>query len=79
MTWFTVEDAPTTWRRRQDMRLVDGSALPWLCGGRSGARGIEAAADAGDPAMVRLRENGTVQAVRAAHDWTSEHRLLLEP
>jgi hypothetical protein len=40
-------------------------------------RGIDAAADAGEPAMVRLRENGTVDAVRAAYDWTYGHRDLL--
>lgn len=41
-------------------------------------RGIEAAADAGDAAMIHLRERGTVDDVRAAHDWTSDHRRLLE-
>lgn len=40
-------------------------------------RGIEAAAGAGEPAMVRLRELGTVDVVRAAHDWTRDHRDLL--
>ncbi|MBB5911630.1 hypothetical protein BJY24_000497 [Nocardia transvalensis] len=37
-------------------------------------RGIESAADNGDPAMVNLRNSGAVDAVRAAYDWTSEHR-----
>jgi hypothetical protein len=41
-------------------------------------RGIEAAARAGDPAMIRLRDSGTVKAVRAAHDWTHDHRDLLQ-
>jgi len=37
-------------------------------------RGIEAAAERGEPAMVRLRETGAADAVRAAYDWTYEHR-----
>jgi hypothetical protein len=41
-------------------------------------RGIETAADAGDAAMIRLRALGTVDEVRAAHDWTHAHRRLLE-
>ncbi|MFG1606503.1 phosphotransferase [Actinoplanes sp. NPDC049265] len=41
-------------------------------------RGIDAAADAGDAAMIRLRRLGTVNAVRAAHDWTRDHRALFE-
>ncbi|MEV4759336.1 hypothetical protein AB0J86_30160 [Micromonospora sp. NPDC049559] len=40
-------------------------------------RGIEAAARAGEPALIRLHELGTVQAVRAAYDWTHDHRDLL--
>jgi aminoglycoside phosphotransferase (APT) family kinase protein len=40
-------------------------------------RGIDAAAEAGDPAMVRLRDRGTVEAVRAAYDWTGGHRDVL--
>ncbi|MEV6850626.1 GNAT family N-acetyltransferase [Actinoplanes sp. NPDC051411] len=40
-------------------------------------RGIDAAAEAGEPAMVRLRERGTVEDVRAAYDWTSDHRDVL--
>ncbi|MCO8271089.1 hypothetical protein M1L60_10840 [Actinoplanes sp. TRM 88003] len=40
-------------------------------------RGIESAADTGDPAMVRLRDSGTVESVRAAHDWTRDHHDLL--
>ncbi len=37
-------------------------------------RGIEAAAERGEPAMVRLRDTGASRAVRAAHDWVAEHR-----
>jgi hypothetical protein len=37
-------------------------------------RGIEAAAGAGVPAMLRLRDAGVVGAVRAAYEWTLEHR-----
>jgi phosphotransferase family enzyme len=40
--------------------------------------GIDAAADAGEPAMVRLRERGAVDEVRAAYEWTSQHRSVLE-
>jgi hypothetical protein len=41
-------------------------------------RGIAAAADAGDPAMSRLRDLGAVDEVRDAHDWTQQHRGVLE-
>jgi hypothetical protein len=41
-------------------------------------RGIEAAADAGEPAMARLRELGAAAEVRAAYRWTAEHRGVLE-
>jgi len=41
-------------------------------------RGIEAAAEAGEPAMVRLRDGGTARAVCAAYHWTDEHRQVLE-
>ncbi|WP_406452939.1 phosphotransferase [Streptomyces sp. NBC_00876] len=51
-------------------RIVD-SVLWWQdrC-----ARGIEAAAGRGDPAMIRIRESGVVEEVRAAHRWVSDHR-----
>ncbi|WP_203896221.1 phosphotransferase [Actinoplanes xinjiangensis] len=42
-------------------------------------RGILAAAGAGDPAMIRLRDDGIAEQVRAAHEWTSQHRAALEP
>lgn len=41
-------------------------------------RGIEAAAAAGDPAMIRLRDGGAARSVRAAHDWVAGHRTELE-
>ncbi|WP_367318576.1 phosphotransferase [Streptomyces sp. HUAS ZL42] len=41
-------------------------------------RGIEAEADAGDVAMVRLREAGVVREVQAASQWVSDHRGELE-
>ncbi|MFC6023777.1 phosphotransferase [Plantactinospora solaniradicis] len=41
-------------------------------------RGIAAGAAANDPAMVRLRALDAVDGVRAAHQWTAEHRLTLE-
>lgn len=41
-------------------------------------RGIDSAAAAGVPAMMLLRERGTVAEVRAAHDWTAAHRDRLE-
>jgi hypothetical protein len=41
-------------------------------------RGIDAGAAAGEPAMVGLRERGTVAEVRAAYEWTSRHRSVLE-
>jgi hypothetical protein len=40
-------------------------------------RGIAEKAAAGEPAMVRLRDLGTVEAVRAAYDWTAAHRSTL--
>jgi hypothetical protein len=41
-------------------------------------RGIEAAADAGEPAMLRLRELGAAAEVRAAYRWTAQHRAAIE-
>jgi hypothetical protein len=37
-------------------------------------RGIEAAADSGDLAMIRLRDAGAVTEVREAYQWVSDHR-----
>lgn len=41
-------------------------------------RGIESQAEAGNPAMIRLRESGASAEVRAAHAWTESHRSTLE-
>ncbi|HYS31035.1 MAG TPA: phosphotransferase [Streptosporangiaceae bacterium] len=40
-------------------------------------RGIEAGADRGEPAMLRLRDDGAVAAVRAAYRWTLRHADLM--
>jgi Phosphotransferase enzyme family len=40
-------------------------------------RGIEARAAAGDPAMTRLRDSGTVRSVRNAYNWTARHHTQL--
>jgi phosphotransferase family enzyme len=40
-------------------------------------RGIEAAADAGKPAGLRLRAAGAASAVRAAWLWTAQYRTVL--
>jgi aminoglycoside phosphotransferase (APT) family kinase protein len=41
-------------------------------------RGIEAAAAAGDVAMVGLRDSGVVLSVRTAYEWVVAHRTRLE-
>jgi Phosphotransferase enzyme family len=41
-------------------------------------RGIGAAADAGEPAMIRVRETGAVAAVQAAYQWTLGHRAIID-
>ncbi|HEY7225086.1 MAG TPA: phosphotransferase [Micromonosporaceae bacterium] len=41
-------------------------------------RGIEAAAHAGEPAMVRLEALGVVSEVQADFQWTARHRAVLE-
>ncbi|MFK0294412.1 phosphotransferase [Streptomyces sp. NPDC090442] len=41
-------------------------------------RGIEAAADSGEPAMTRLRAAGAVGEVQAAYRWVNEHRGELD-
>jgi hypothetical protein len=41
-------------------------------------RGIDRLADAGDPAMARLRDGGAIARVRAAYDWTAAHRTVLD-
>ncbi|MEU6710602.1 phosphotransferase [Nonomuraea sp. NPDC046802] len=40
-------------------------------------RGIQAGADRGEPAMVRLRDRGAVEDVRAAYRWVDQHRSVL--
>ncbi|MEU4425517.1 phosphotransferase [Actinoplanes sp. NPDC024001] len=40
--------------------------------------GILAAAEAGDPAMVRLRDSGAADRVGDAYEWTLRHRPALE-
>ncbi|MFJ3662649.1 phosphotransferase [Streptomyces sp. NPDC090119] len=41
-------------------------------------RGIETRADAGDTAMIRLRDAGVVRQVQTAYQWVSDHRDALE-
>ncbi|MEU5594825.1 phosphotransferase [Streptomyces sp. NPDC020298] len=41
-------------------------------------RGIEAAADSGNRAMVRLRDTGAVTEVQEAYQWVSDHRGEME-
>jgi phosphotransferase family enzyme len=41
-------------------------------------RGIDTAADQGEPAMIHLREHGAVDEVRTAHHWVTTHRADLE-
>ena len=41
-------------------------------------RGIDAGAEAGDPAMASLRASGAVRSVRAAYDWVLRHRAEIE-
>ncbi|WP_320776011.1 hypothetical protein [Streptomyces sp. CRN 30] len=41
-------------------------------------RGIEDAADAGHPAMIRLRDAGVVTEVRRAYQWVADRREVLE-
>lgn len=41
-------------------------------------RGIETQANAGDVAMARLRDAGTVRQVQTAYQWVSDHRAALE-
>lgn len=66
--WRTIADG---YRLEDRSPLVD-TVLWWQdrCW-----RGILAAADAGDPAMARLRT--AVPSIRAAHDWTARNRHRL--
>ncbi|SFF85941.1 Phosphotransferase enzyme family protein, partial [Actinacidiphila alni] len=52
----------------RDRRQVVSTILWWQ---ERCARGIDSGADAGDPAMVRLRDGGTVAEVRAAYRWVA--------
>ncbi|WP_253766263.1 phosphotransferase [Goodfellowiella coeruleoviolacea] len=40
-------------------------------------RGIESAADAGETAMIRLRDSGTCARIRGAYHWVRQHRSTL--
>ncbi|MER7177188.1 phosphotransferase [Streptomyces mesophilus] len=78
-----ITDVPAAARRiglvcdaygQVDREQVVDAVLWWQdrCG-----RGIEAGASRGDPAMVRLRDRGVVEEVRAAYAWVSAHRNAL--
>jgi hypothetical protein len=41
-------------------------------------RGIEAAAQAGVPEMIGLRDRGTARSMRGAYQWVATHRAALE-
>jgi aminoglycoside phosphotransferase (APT) family kinase protein len=41
-------------------------------------RGIQAAAEAGEPAGLRLRDHGVIQSAQAGHRWTVDNRPILE-
>lgn len=41
-------------------------------------RGIESAAERGEPGMVRLRDSGVSGAVREAHRWVAAHGSALD-
>jgi hypothetical protein len=40
-------------------------------------RGILAKAEAGEPAMIRLRDSGAAGSVRGEFDWVTRHRAAL--
>ncbi|HEY2306278.1 MAG TPA: hypothetical protein VGI05_10405 [Streptosporangiaceae bacterium] len=40
-------------------------------------RRVLAKAQAGDPAMIRLRDSGAARSVRDAFDWVTRHRAEL--
>ncbi|WP_226966559.1 phosphotransferase family protein [Streptomyces phaeolivaceus] len=61
--------------RLADRRALVSTILWWQDRCR---RGIEAAADSGDLAMIRLRDAGAVTEVREASQWVADHRLALE-
>jgi hypothetical protein len=41
-------------------------------------RGIDAGAEAGNPAMARLRASGAIRSVRVGYDWVLAHRAEIE-
>ncbi|MEV5877467.1 phosphotransferase [Streptomyces sp. NPDC052101] len=41
-------------------------------------RGIEAAAESGNLAMIRLRDAGVVTEVQEAYQWVSDHRIVMD-
>lgn len=59
---------------RERAELIE--TIRWSQVRRWGA--IEDGATAGDPAMVRLREAGVADEVKAAYEWVTEHRETLE-
>ncbi|PPJ35826.1 trifolitoxin immunity protein [Nocardia nova] len=59
-----------------DLDAVIDTVLWWQ---QRSWRGIESGADAGDPAMIRLRNTGTVDAIRSAYSWVRGHRHQLTP
>ncbi len=88
--WQYVGLGPDVTDARQAARLVRLIADAYELPDRTGLvetilwwqdrcwRGIEAAAGAGDPAMVRLRDSGAAAEVRAEYLWTAEHRRALD-
>jgi hypothetical protein len=56
---------------------MDG-CVPWQERGQPDASSVTAGAEAGDSAMVRLRDGGAVREVRAAFERVAAHRSELE-
>jgi hypothetical protein len=79
----SVMDVPDAARRIDLVCDAYGLADPWrivdtiLWWQDRCWRGIEAAASRGETTMIRLRDQGVVEAVRAAYQWVSAHRLEL--
>ncbi|MGW0708341.1 phosphotransferase [Streptomyces sp. NPDC002643] len=76
----SVRDVPEAARRIGLVCDAYGLADPWrlmdtiLWWQDRCWRGIDSAASRGEPAMIRLRDQGVVEAVRAAYRWVSAHR-----